>query len=342
MDKSTPRKPRYLDEVSQHNQVSRPSSVPVSTAETVHSLEKKVDPIHGDRDIDKEYLIRALSHDIGAHLMILEYSFRHYDEQARKLAAELKSSPVRETTPEVSQSSIDKYFLRQDKAGTSTHPPHADGIFHTANESAFQTSDLPPETPTSVQIVLNEAASHVTACIDEMKRFVQELISFAKTGNIDMEPTAIQLEKIVDEVFFEQQHLIEKRKIQVVVSSPLPTVCANPVRVKQMLTNLIRNAAIHGCDSEHPMIMIASEFVPNTELVRDAMVCFSIRDNGRGIPQSFLKKIFEPGYRVPGNQNEGSGIGLATVKKIANYYSGDVVCESHEGGTVFFVTLPKG
>ena len=293
-------------------------------------------------DLDREYLVRALSHDVGAHLMILEYSFRQYEKMANKLALTL---PPTQSQPSTTSVDVNGEFcavggriiFRQDAPDLETHAPH--------NEIQ---SDKPPKTQrlhlatplqqTSETDKLIEAASHVTACIDEMKRFVEELISFARTGCIDMEPSVVSIVDLIAEVLYEQRGLLEQRNIETVVSSPLPIVFANAMRVKQVLTNLVRNAAIHGCDKNNPMIVIASDM---TASGMHEMSTFYVRDNGRGIPAAEYKRIFEPGYRVPGNQNEGSGIGLATVKKIATSYGGNVTCESNETGTTFFVTLPK-
>lgn len=305
----TLQKPRYLANVSQSEQ--KPLQISVKEATHPAAVERT------ERDLDKEYLVRALSHDVGAHLMLLEFSFRQYDDLAKRLATE---TPSRLHLPS------------SDREDEKTVPQTA--RLHLASPLA----DTPPEAMT----VLGEAASHVTACLEEMKRFVNDLISFAKTGSINMEPSAVNITGLVDEVLFEQRHLIQKLNIRVEVSAPLPTVSANPLRIKQILTNLIRNATIHGCDKEEPMIFIASEWVPCIKPFRSEMVGFSVRDNGSGIPPANRERLFEPGYRVPGNQNEGSGIGLAIVKRIACYYGGNVVCQSNANGTAFVVTLPKG
>ena len=334
----TLRKPLFLADTPQQGQValqvSQPETVPPAMRES---------PARDDtaRDIDKDYLVRALSHDVGAHLMLLEFSFRHYDELAKRLISEVASQATHGTSPEHNSPPVGR-VLRRDGAANPTPAPHTEPYSHHHGEPATQTSHLPPSPPSQEMAVLNEVASHVTACLDEMKRFVNELISFTKTGTIDMEPSAVNIAKVVSEVLFEQWRLIEKRKIDVVVSSPLPTVFANPTRIKQILTNLVRNAAIHGCDTVAPMIVIASEMVTHIKPGHGAMACFSVRDNGCGIPQEECDRIFEPGYRVPGNQNEGSGIGLAIVKKIACYYDGDAVCHSEPGNTTFSITLPKG
>ena len=327
------------------------------------------------RDLDKEYLVRALSHDVGAHLMILEYSFRQYNELAKQLASTQATESQTPPPKEVASNGIGEGFRATDEQAVfwqdlpkTEIAPHWNGQLSQTADTKGDPKELPrkmwrlqsptsPQQATSLQQTLpsdklTEAACHVTACIDEMKRFVDELISFAKTGNIDMEPTSVSVADLVAEVLFEQRGLLEKRDIKTVVSSPLPTVFANATRVKQVLTNLIRNAAIHGCDDISPMIIVAAEMVQSRGFSgknghfpdenRREMTAFCVRDNGHGIPQTECGHIFEPGYRVPGNQNEGSGTGLAIVKKIATYYGGNVSCESRPNSTDFIVTLPHG
>ncbi len=359
MGEMTLKKPRYLDDPPQQEpQPGQAGSVGTCVAEPHLKTNAETDQRterDSNRDLDREYIIRALSHDVGAHLMLLEFSFRHYDELAKRLlaeadtiqTAETRIRPSHENAPGVPpgeyQASGGRIFFRRDDAGNDPPTPHRERVSQNPNSS--KTGPAPPS-PQPGPVVMNEAASHVTACLDEMKRFVDELISFAKTGNIDMEPSTVDIAELVGEVLFEQRRLIEKRKVDITISSPLPKVYANPLRIKQVLTNLVRNAAIHGCDADTPMIVIASEPIThnatNTASESDAMTCFFVRDNGRGIPQAECERIFEPGYRVPGNQNEGSGVGLAIVRKIASYYGGNVMCESNADGTTFAVTLPKG
>ena len=223
-----------------------------------------------DPDQEKEYLIRALSHDINAQLMILEYS----NQICGKIAAESENH-------------------RWD-----------------------------------------EAHLHVKACVDGLKRFVNDLICYAKTGMINMEPEETSLQDVVDEVLYEQKHLLDQNRVDVIVSPVLPKVYANRLRVKQILNNLIRNAAIHGCDSLKPMLSIRAEYDGSSVVV-------FVQDNGKGIPEPWREKIFEPGTRVPGNDAEGNGIGLAIVQKVARYYGGDATVDSNPlSGTTFQVILP--
>ncbi|MDR1959445.1 MAG: HAMP domain-containing histidine kinase [Planctomycetaceae bacterium] len=224
-----------------------------------------------DIDTEKAYIVKALSHDINAQLMILEYS--------HQICA---------------------------------------GI---ASETRNRRWD--------------EAHEHVTACINGLKRFVSDMVSYAKTGGINMEPEKTSLQDVMEEVLYEQKHILERRSIETVISPALPHVFANRQRVKQILNNLIRNAALHGCDSLKPIITVTAECGVSE-------VFLNVCDNGVGIPAAVQEKVFEPGYRAPNSSNtEGSGIGLAIVRKIARYYGGDAVLTSDRiSGTTFQVRLP--
>ena len=68
---------------------------------------------------------------------------------------------------------------------------------------------------------------------------------------------------------------------------------------------------------------------------------FSIKDNGVGIPSEAQSNIFEMFSRAHNDQNqEGSGIGLATCKKIINHFGGKIWVQSNQKGSNFFFTLP--
>ncbi|MBN1590532.1 MAG: HAMP domain-containing histidine kinase [Pirellulales bacterium] len=192
---------------------------------------------------------------------------------------------------------------------------------------------------------LNEIVAHVDACVAQSRRFLNDLIHLAKTGSVEMEPERVELAAVVDDVLFEQDELLRRRGIQVDVRRPLPAVWYNRQRLKQIITNLVRNALNHGCDRECPRIEIRAE---KDESVSDPgdvypTVQLRVHDNGPGIDPQFAEDVFLPGKRLADSAEEGSGMGLAIVKKIAEYYGGSAWIDyGEEGGTTIAIMLPGG
>jgi signal transduction histidine kinase len=164
----------------------------------------------------------------------------------------------------------------------------------------------------------------------ESKHFLDDLRGLARTGSLAIEPSRVDLEAVVAEVLFEQRELLANRGIHVDVRSPLAAVWCHRQRAKQVLTNLVRNAAIHGCDADRPRVTISTA---RSAAARDGSVpriSIHVHDNGPGIDR---KRDAAP--------RKGSGVGLVIVRKIAEHYGGTVRIESHRpGGTTVGVTLP--
>jgi signal transduction histidine kinase len=187
---------------------------------------------------------------------------------------------------------------------------------------------------------VKELVQHVDACLEESRRFLDDLVGLARTGQVDMEPRAAGLAEVVDEVLFEQRALIEKRRVRVEVHTPLPTFWCNRHRLKQVVTNLVRNALKHGCDPADARIVVDAAR-PTAEEESRAMAAFGIYDNGPGIDPRYHEEIFLPGRRLAGAHTDGSGMGLAIVRKVVEHYGGAVRLDrSCPRGTRFLVILP--
>jgi signal transduction histidine kinase len=207
---------------------------------------------------------------------------------------------------------------------------------------------------------LDPLVQHVTACLGELRLFMDDLVTLSKTGKVEMEPERVDLGAIVDEVLYEQRQLLEERHIWVEVGTHFPEVYCHAKRVKQVVTNLVRNAALHGGDPKAPMLTLRAEVRqkpadapeepspsegpfgepdPETKHCR-TMVELMVHDNGPGIPREAQETIFEPGKRLADDVG-GFGMGLAIARKIARFYGGEVRLQSNrETGTTFFVVLP--
>jgi len=137
---------------------------------------------------------------------------------------------------------------------------------------------------------------------------------------------------VLPEVQENLDRLICEREASVTATSPLPAVQANRTQMQQLLQNLIANSIHH---SDAPVaVRIHAEAQGDHWL-------FTVSDNGPGIEESALQKIFEPFKRMTRHEEQGAGLGLAICRKIVESHGGKIWCESKPGeGATFLFTLP--
>jgi light-regulated signal transduction histidine kinase (bacteriophytochrome) len=132
---------------------------------------------------------------------------------------------------------------------------------------------------------------------------------------------------------------IEESGAEIVRPAPLPTVVGDPTLLTRLWQNLIGNAVKFRRDGVEPRIVVECE--PGTGEL-DVEWLFSLADNGIGIAEEFVDKVFVIFQRLHGRDDySGTGIGLALCKKIIEYHSGAIwIDTSYTGGTRIRFTLP--
>ena len=151
-------------------------------------------------------------------------------------------------------------------------------------------------------------------------------------AHVEFEPVNLNL--VVEDALSNLDQIISKMGAMV-THDDLPVVFGHAPLLTQLLQNLIGNG-IKYCDVDTPMVHVSAS--PE----RDGFWRISVRDNGIGIDPEFHQQIFEPFKRLHGRGKfEGTGLGLATCKKIVNRHDGRIWCESNlDGGTTFNFSLP--
>jgi signal transduction histidine kinase len=183
--------------------------------------------------------------------------------------------------------------------------------------------------------------AHADACLQQSKRFLDDLGRLAHGGDLEMDPSRVEPAAVVDQVLFEQSYLLAARNIRAEIRRPLPTVWCNEGRLKQIVTNLVRNAALHGCDPKHPQITVTA-VVPRQKGPHSGLSGLRIHDNGPGIARQSADEIFLPGRRLHGSHPQGTGMGLTIVRKLADHYNGAAYVDPEcLQGTAFVVVFPE-
>ena len=131
---------------------------------------------------------------------------------------------------------------------------------------------------------------------------------------------------------------IAQRAVQVHVGT-LPRAWADPTALEQILANLIGNAVNYLDTKRLPRIEIGCLEAPPAGLEESRV--FYVKDNGLGIAEAYLPKVFAVFQRLHASVAPGEGIGLALVRRMVERHGGKVWVESKEGeGSTFFVALP--
>jgi light-regulated signal transduction histidine kinase (bacteriophytochrome) len=181
-----------------------------------------------------------------------------------------------------------------------------------------------------------DANDFINYAVDGAKRMdmmINDILEYGLIEKNKVESDHLNCEKIIETVLINLKSLIEENKA-FVTYDPLPTIYANDHQMIQLFQNLIGNA-IKYRGKKNPEIHISAEKRENEYL-------FSVEDNGIGIDQKHLERIFTIFQRLHSREEyEGTGIGLAIVQKIIQQYGGKIWAKSELGtGTTFYFTLP--
>jgi signal transduction histidine kinase len=173
---------------------------------------------------------------------------------------------------------------------------------------------------------------------ERLQKILVNLLDISRivSGKMAMEFHAIPPQQIISETVesFRGAALGHGVKIHTLLPGDLPEVRADRMRIGHVFANLLSNALRYTA---------SGDTVTVTAQAGEEQVEFSVSDTGRGIPEQYLSRIFDPFFRVPGQEADtGTGLGLSIVKEIVEAHGGSVSVKSRVGeGTTISFTLPK-
>lgn len=190
-------------------------------------------------------------------------------------------------------------------------------------------SDLDANRPEEVQ----KHIQRIEGASNKMDELLSDLLELSRIGRVIRPPEEVDLGQLTQEALQLLDEYIHARNITVNVSSDLPTIIGDRICLRQVLENLIENAAKYTEGQASPIIEIG------TRIQDDQQIIF-VRDNGQGIDPRYHNRIFNLFEQLDPNM-EGTGIGLALTKRIIEVHGGTIWVES-EGqgyGSTFCFTI---
>lgn len=185
------------------------------------------------------------------------------------------------------------------------------------------------------------------AAAGRMRRLIDDLLTFSRVSKRGLQPEKVDLNESAREVLGDLDDAIQRLRGHVEVG-PLPTIHADALQMRQLLQNLIGNALKFHKPDEPPVVTVTGEELarmpgdPVDQTDRRA-IRLEVADQGIGFDEAYRERIFQVFQRLHGrSEYEGTGIGLALVRKIAERHGGTVTAHGQPGtGARFVVVLPS-
>jgi nitrogen fixation/metabolism regulation signal transduction histidine kinase len=181
--------------------------------------------------------------------------------------------------------------------------------------------------------VLDRATHTIVQQVEAMKSMVNDFSDYARPPKMSLQP--LPLDQLVEEVVHLYQSAGLKFKLEIDLAAEASQIEADPVRMRQVIHNLIKNASEAVEGSDNPRVTVQTCKRKEAECL---FVELRIMDNGPGFEDQIKLHLFEP-YVT--SKVKGTGLGLAIVKKIVEEHGGMVWADNlPEGGASVVIRLP--
>ena len=177
--------------------------------------------------------------------------------------------------------------------------------------------------------------SRITERTNKMNYMIDEILDYSRIGRSEVKYENICIKYLLDDIIKDLDQVYKMTNVKITLGHT-PDISGDRIMLLQVFSNLISNAVKYSQ-------LENSAFVHIEGIVSDSNICYSIKDNGLGIAIEDLHKVFDLFKRMNNvKEMEGSGVGLAIVKRIVDKHKGKVWVESELGkGSTFFISFNK-
>lgn len=173
----------------------------------------------------------------------------------------------------------------------------------------------------------------IVAGTNKMNLMIREVLEYSRIGRSELTMVDIEIKPLLEEMVKDLKIAYKADHVEITIGQT-PNIKGDPVMISQVFSNLISNAIKYSLNGDSPIVTIEGK-------VQDDKVTYSVKDNGVGIDIKQLPQVFELFKRLDNVKDiEGSGVGLAIVKRIIEKHKGKIWVESEPGkGSIFNVEL---
>jgi len=175
----------------------------------------------------------------------------------------------------------------------------------------------------------------ITNATNKMQDLLHDLLELSRIGRMMNTPESIQFKDLLNDALDIIHGKLEEHPVTIRTQPDLPAVYGDRQRLTEVLQNLLDNAIKYMGDQPDPRIEIGQQGE------EDGKPVFFVKDNGIGVAPEYHERIFGLFNKLD-PQSDGTGVGLALIKRIVEVHGGRIWVESELGqGSTFYFSLPK-
>lgn len=189
--------------------------------------------------------------------------------------------------------------------------------------------------PEKIDNEVLEIVNHILGSVDRMSKLIKDLLSFSRQANAEITKVEVSMKDMVTEAMEDISLNMPISGTEIIIHD-LPNAYCDNSMLKQVWTNLISNAIKYSQKKSDPKIEIGG-------IKEKGQLVYFVKDNGAGFNMAHYNKLFSIFQRLHSeNEFNGTGVGLAVVKRIIERHDGKIWAKSEVGkGSDFYFTLKE-
>ncbi len=174
----------------------------------------------------------------------------------------------------------------------------------------------------------------IAKAADKMQALLDDVLELSRIGRLVNPSAELSMTEAANEAIEDLAAFIKEKNAVITVEADMPPVFVDCHRIREVMQNLIENAVKYSGSQAEPRVEVGSK------VLAEGQCAYFVKDNGIGIEAKFYNKIFGLFEKLD-PYSDGTGIGLALVKRIIELHGGRIWVESTGHGSIFYFTLPQ-